>query len=116
MTVRRKNRGERERARLFALHDGRCHICGQKIQGGYERWELEHVIPLELGGEDDDENTRPAHEACHREKTAKDVAQIRKAQRLERRTQGIGKTVQRPLPGGRGSRWKKKVSGEVVER
>lgn len=77
----RKHRTGKERARLFTLHDGRCHICQHKIAVG-EKWELEHIIPYELTHDESDDNVKPAHVHCHKIKTAKDVSGIRKAQRI----------------------------------
>ena len=51
----RKRRGGLERARLFNLHGGKCHLCGNKINVG-EGWELEHVIAWELTRDESDEN------------------------------------------------------------
>lgn len=49
----RRHISTKARVQLFADHGGRCHICGGKIDGIHERWDVEHVIPLELGGADD---------------------------------------------------------------
>ena len=78
----RKRRGGLERARLFNLHGGKCHLCGNKINVG-EGWELEHVIAWELTRDESDENVKPAHVACHKIKTADDVRGIRKADRIK---------------------------------
>lgn len=114
---RRRHIGERERARIFLAHDGICHICGQKIDAGRERYQIDHIIPLEMGGEDGGDNLAPAHEACHTRKTAQqDVPNIRKAQRQERRSMGIAKQSRNPLPGSKKSRLKRKLDGTVVDR
>ena len=63
-----------QRLRIFEAAAGLCHICGGRIDGTRERWDVEHVIPLALGGEDADHNIRPAHAACHRAKSARDAA------------------------------------------
>lgn len=116
--TRRRAIGERERAEIFARALGRCHICGAKIEAGAERWEVEHVISLGMGGDEakGSDNLQPAHVACHRAKTAEDKRQQAKAQRMQRRALGIRKQPKRRLPGSAGSRWKKKVNGEVVQR
>ena len=113
--MNRRSISTRERARLFALHGGICHLCNGKIGVG-ERWEVSHDIPLELGGEDDDANRKLAHYKCHRDHTAKtDIPQIAKAKRREARHIGA-KTSKQPLPCGRKSKWKKKLDGRVVLR
>lgn len=102
-------------AALFLAHDGRCHICGGKIGPG-EAWDLEHRIPLALGGEDDEANCAPAHRKCHAAKTAADIGQIAKSKRV--RAKHIGARAQpiRPLPGGKKSQWKQTIAGGWVRR
>lgn len=77
----RKSFSTRERTRIFKLHGGICHLCKQEIQIG-EAFDLEHVIPWELTRDDSDENVKPAHKHCHKEKTKEDVRAIRKADRI----------------------------------
>jgi 5-methylcytosine-specific restriction protein A len=78
---------------------------------------VSHEIPLELGGEDDDTNAKPAHRKCHAERTAKiDIPAIAKAKRNEARHRGFKAPSRTPLPCGRGSPWRKKITGEVVPR
>lgn len=79
--MNRRSVSNRERARLFALHAGECHICGVKISSG-EAWELEHVLPLAYSGDDSDSNRKPAHIKCHREKTTQDRTDIAKVERM----------------------------------
>lgn len=104
------------RLRIFEAAGGKCHICGQKIQGLYERWDVEHIIPLALGGEDEDRNMAPAHVACHSQKTREEAPRIAKSRRMRQRSAGIPRTVRRPIPGSRRSKFKRKISGEVVKR
>jgi myo-inositol catabolism protein IolC len=63
-----------------------------------KRWVVEHLRPLGLGGTNDvDENLRPVHEACAREKTIEDVKAIARAKRIKMRAIGIetsGKKIQ----------------------
>lgn len=106
----RKTFSARERLRLFALHGGVCHLCGSKIDGVREAWEVEHVLALALGGDNEDDNCRPAHVRCHKQKTAHDVAMKAKADRQRNK-----------YLGAKPSRWpkspfKRKVSGETVRR
>jgi 5-methylcytosine-specific restriction endonuclease McrA len=86
---KRKSRNAKERARLFKLHGGKCHLCGGQIDGTREAWEISHDIPLELGGADDDTNALLAHKKCHRDHTAKvDIPTIAKAKRREAKHTG----------------------------
>lgn len=104
----------RKRAELFRDRNGICHICGGKISVG-EAWEVEHPTPLEMGGADDDSNWQLAHVKCHKLKTAKDMATIAKSNRVRARHMGFKRSAYR-WGYGKGDRWKKKVSGEVVPR
>ena len=46
----------------------RCHLCGRPIMPG-QSWDLDHLIPLALGG-DVDGPTHPAHSSCNRSRGA----------------------------------------------
>ena len=105
----RRSLSAKERLRLFTLHGGRCHLCGGNINAVREAWDVEHVTALALGGEDDDENRKPAHVRCHKTKTADDVGKIAKADRVRMKHVGARKR-------GWGGQWKRKVSGETVRR
>ena len=92
---------DKDRARIFANNNGCCHLCGQKIDGVREAWEIEHVIAWELTRDDSDGNLKPAHLACHKDKTHKqDRPAINKAKRREAKHQGVkrpaGKIASRP--------------------
>lgn len=56
-----------ERARVLRDHGGLCARCGERIVGS---WELDHIQPLQYGGDHSYENTQPLHPHCHKEKTA----------------------------------------------
>jgi 5-methylcytosine-specific restriction protein A len=71
--AKRKSMTPYRRARIFAAHDERCHKCTRKIRPG-EDWDVDHVLALERGGTDDDENLAPICDWCHTDKTANDHA------------------------------------------
>lgn len=62
-----------------------CHICGGMIDPIRDRWEAEHPTPHANGGV----KTLPAHEACHDEKTPRDISEIAKGKRVADRHFGI---------------------------
>lgn len=68
------------RAEIFAAHDGRCHICKRKL-GPADDWDVEHIIALENGGTDDDDNKAPCCDWCHTPKTADDHRTASKGKR-----------------------------------
>lgn len=110
----RKRRTNKQRLALFEAAGGICHLCGMKIQLG-EAWDLEHVIALSCGGTDDDENIKPAHRECHREKTRDDRTVGAKGERIRQKHQGAWRprTV---MPGSKASMWRRKMNGEVERR
>lgn len=111
----RRSLSTSERRRLFLLHGGRCHLCQGKIFPG-EEWDVSHEIPLAIGGADDATNMAPAHRKCHREHTATvDAPRIAKTKRQHAKHIGAHQS-RNPLPGGRTSKWKKKMDGSVVRR
>ena len=110
----RRSLTQLQRARIFDDAHGLCHLCGLKIQAG-QPWDVEHIIPLAMGGEDGGDNLRPAHKTCHAPKTAADVKAIAKVKRI-RAAHIAGRHSRTPLPCGRKSKWKKKITGEVVLR
>lgn len=60
------------RLRVFDRHKGTCHITGTKIQVG-DKWDMEHVVRLEDGGENREANLAPALRVAHRKKTAEET-------------------------------------------
>lgn len=113
--TKRKNWTPLRRMRLFDAHGGICHICGREIDGVREGFEVEHLIPLAMGGDDDESNCAPAHVACHREKTATDKGQIAKANRVRAKHNGAWRPKS-TLAGSKASGWKRKINGEAVRR
>lgn len=92
---------------------GYCEQCHLKIIGVPE---YDHVLADGLGGEPTLENCQVLCVKCHRIKTAtEDIPKIAKADRIRKKSVGLGSRG-RPIPGSRRSKWKRTVSGEVVER
>ena len=102
----------RERTALFLAAGGKCAHCETKIQPG-QRWDLDHVRPLELLGADEPSNWQVLCAPCHRAKTAADVTRIRTAQRQQARHLGAKAPSRNPLPGSRASGIRKRMSGKV---
>lgn len=61
------------RAKLFQMHGPRCAQCTRKM-GPADDWDLDHVLALENGGTDADENFQVLCETCHDAKTGGDHA------------------------------------------
>lgn len=95
--------------------DGRphCEDCNLPILGLPE---YDHVVADGLGGEPTLENCQVLCGKCHKRKThGEDRPIMAKADKQLKSAAGI-KRKSKPFPGGRNSRWKKLVTGEVVER
>lgn len=114
-TTSRGSMSRSRRLRIWEANGGICVLCGQKIDGVRQRWIVEHIRALELGGEDTDANCGPAHEYCAAEKTRIDHITTAKAKRIKARHLGIRKPTSRPLPGTRASGIRKRMN-RTVER
>jgi len=104
----------RVRVRIFEKFGGRCYLSGRVIRPG-DRWEIEHVVALSSGGQNRESNLAPVCIEAHKEKTKEDVKTKSKIARVKKKHLGLGKSSN-PLPGGRGSKWKKKIGGGIVRR
>jgi 5-methylcytosine-specific restriction endonuclease McrA len=54
--------------RLLVLQKGRCACCGASLAFGYN---LDHIVPLALGGANEDWNMQLLTKKCNNEKHAK---------------------------------------------
>jgi 5-methylcytosine-specific restriction protein A len=112
----RRRLSTKQKVELFERHRGACHICGQLIQPAGQIWEVSHVVPLGLGGDDVDSNRAPAHFKCHRWQTRiTDLPAIAKSKRIYAKHIGAYEPRRR-LPFGRTDRLKRRISGQIVVR
>jgi 5-methylcytosine-specific restriction endonuclease McrA len=72
------------RERILAAHGHACAYPGCDEAKGLE---IDHLIPLELGGSDGDENLQALCVSHHRQKTDLDVRMIAKARRLRKKAE-----------------------------
>lgn len=114
-TTRRGSLSNRRRLQAWERTGGTCVVCDRRIDGVRDRWIVEHIRALELGGPDEIQNLGPAHEACGREKTRSDHARAAEAKRQKLRHLGAA-VVSRPMLGSRHSVLKRKFDGTVVLR
>lgn len=112
--TKRSKFSTKRRLEIFVKHGGQCYLCESNIRPG-ETWEVEHILPVGLGGDNTDENLRPAHTKCHKSKTKKDVGSMRKADRIRAKHFGA-KEKKSSMPGSKKSGWKRKMDGTVVKR
>ena len=59
---KRKSLTPFERETIMKKTGGRCHICGEEIQG---KWTADHVSPHAQGGSHGTKNYLPAHPICN---------------------------------------------------
>ncbi len=92
-----------------------CQVTGIPIQPG-DQVDFDHEIALINGGQHRESNLRPVlRYSGHVMKTAADMRVKSKIARVRKKHMGVaGKKA--VIPGSRGTRWKKKITGEVVPR
>lgn len=108
MTTRKKH-GVKTKLAAMA-RQATCPLCGQKL-GALDGLDWDHIVPLALGGADDETNLVAVHRPCHRLKTSgnghtshgSDIHAIAKTRRLtkdteefKRRLMAKGEGEQRP--------------------
>lgn len=104
----------RVKLRVFEAYKGRCGISGRKITPA-DKWDCDHIIALVNGGKNRESNLQPAIKAEHKKKTAQDVAQKAKTERIRKKHLGI-ETKSKGFGGGFNTRFKKRLDGTVVDR
>ena len=104
---------DRVKDRIARKADDCCQQCRRGIMGKL-RAEYDHIVPLILGGAHREANIQLLCCECHAAKSRLDVRLKAKVARVRKRHLGIRKPSR--FPGSRDSRWKKKISGEVVQR
>lgn len=114
-TTSRRSLSGHLRLKAWERTGGICVVCDRPIDGVRDRWIVEHIRALELGGEDELSNMGPAHEECARDKTRKDHAATAQAKRRKIRHLGA-KVIAHPLQTSRCGMLKRKVDGTVVRR
>lgn len=110
---KRKYLTTKGRIDLFLLRKGECSICQGKIVR--QPWEVEHRIPIAMGGTNDFTNLDVVHEHCHKNKTRRDVRDIARAVRVQAFNVGA-KRSRNPMPGSKRSKFKKHMDGRVTLR
>jgi 5-methylcytosine-specific restriction endonuclease McrA len=103
------------RVRQFERDEGICQCgCDRPIFPG-DKWETDHTTAIINGGENRESNLRTLLGACHKAKTKQDVAE--KAMVYRKRAAHLGlKKSKHPMPGGKQSKFKRRMDGTVVPR
>ena len=103
----------RVQLRVFERFKGICPMCTRELVLG--QWDCDHIRALVNGGEHREYNLRPlCRVPCHSQKTKDDVAIKSRSAGIRKREAGIKKPSK--FACSRNSKWKRKISGEVVLR
>lgn len=103
------------RALAFERAGGHCEGCTARLTVG--KYAYDHIIPDALSGEPTLQNCAVLCTNCHGAKTTKeDVPRIAEAVRTHRKHIGAKAPSRNPLPGGRNTRFRKRMDGKVVLR
>lgn len=106
---------DRVKVRVLEKYEHRCHWSGREIREG-DAWDVDHVKAIINGGENRESNLAPILRGKpHKEKSAQDVQMKSRAYQSKRRRFRL-KRAKHPMPCGRNSKFKKKITGEVVLR
>lgn len=79
---------QRVKLRIWEREGGRCYLSGKKIMPG-DAFDYEHVIALCNGGEHRERNIKLALRDKHKAKTAADLAERSKTDRIRAKHLGI---------------------------
>lgn len=101
--------------RIIDRQGGKCAITGAIFKPG-DKIEFDHKIPLWLGGENREKNLQAIIGEAHKRKTSAEATVRAKVNSVRLKHLGIKRKSSNPMPGGKGSKWKKKMDGTVVRR
>lgn len=95
-----------------------CEGCGLVL--GKKPYQIDHTIPeafiLDKDAKlDIADGKLLGQKCCHAPKTKKDVREVRESDRRRDKDSGAWKSKS-PMPGGKASKWKRKMNGQVVPR
>lgn len=88
----------RVRLRVFERFGGRCALTGVKIMPG-DKWDVDHRVPLIMGGRNAEDNLQPVLKDAHKAKTRADVGAKAKADRVRKKHLGLWPPPTRKLQG-----------------
>lgn len=91
----------------------KCALTGQQFKPG-DKVEYDHIIPLWLGGENREGNLQAVLDTAHKRKTQAEATVRSKINKIRKKHRGIRKEPS--MAGSKNSRWKKLITGEVVDR
>lgn len=99
--------------RIWERCRGRCAHCDKKLTPA-DKPARDHIVPLIDGGENVEGNLQYLCGLCHAKKTSAESTDRAKVRSMKAKHIGLRKPS--TFPGGRHSRWKRTISGDVVDR
>ena len=99
--------------RILLRQERKCAITGVRIRPG-DKAHADHIKRLKDGGENRESNIQIVRERPHIEKTADENTEGARVASLQKKSLGIGQTISQRKAFQ--SKFKRKVSGEVVLR
>jgi 5-methylcytosine-specific restriction enzyme A len=117
ITMKRLKISSKMRLEMFFKANNQCQSCQAKIHPG-QKWEIDHIIPLALGGDNAPQNLQILCKICHEFKiNTQDLSIIAKIKRIKiKHLGGYTEPKGTRLPCGKKSPWKKKINGQIVRR
>lgn len=91
----------------------KCALTGHSFKPG-DKIEYDHIVPLWLGGENRESNLQAVLDTAHKRKTQAEATVRAKVDSIRKKHRGIRKEPS--MAGSRNSRFKKLITGEVVDR
>lgn len=73
--MKRRKLTRAERQQVYEKCKGHCAYCGCKLE--YKNMQVDHIKPLNIGGEDEIHNMLPACRSCNHYKHTLDVEEFR---------------------------------------
>lgn len=90
-----------------------CAITGRAFRPG-DKVEYDHITPLWLGGRNAESNLQAVLDTAHKRKTSMEATVRAKVNNIRKKHRGIRKEP--TMQGSRNSRFKKLITGEVIDR
>ena len=102
----------RVKVRVLDAYENKCALSGIAFRPG-DKIEFDHITPLWLGGENRESNLQPVLPKHHKKKTSTEAKVRKKVNNIRKKHNGL---KPKSKAWGSSNKWKKKISGEVVER